>query len=71
MQSMNLRRFKLRSMMLVIAFLALVLTVLVQAIELRRAAVRAELIRADAEWQRASATAKQFAPEEPVLQLQR
>jgi hypothetical protein len=52
---MRLPRFRLRTMMICIAFLALVLTVIMQAILLQRAAVREQQLRAEAEWQRATA----------------
>jgi hypothetical protein len=54
---MHIPRFRLRSAMLGIAFLALILTVFAQTILLRRAAVREELARATAEHERALAEA--------------
>jgi hypothetical protein len=50
---MRLLRFRLRTLMISIAFLALILTVIMQAILLRRAAVREAQLRAEAEFQRA------------------
>jgi hypothetical protein len=50
-------RFRLRTLMIGIAFLALILTVIVQAVLLRRAAAREQQLRAEAEQQRASAEA--------------
>jgi hypothetical protein len=47
----------MRTVMLSIAFLALILALFVQTIRLQRAAVRAELLRAEAEQQRAEAEA--------------
>jgi NhaP-type Na+/H+ or K+/H+ antiporter len=55
---MRLPRFRLRSVMISIAFLALILTVFVQAILLQRAVVLEQQMRADAERQRAMAEAQ-------------
>ncbi|MFO0889637.1 MAG: hypothetical protein U0790_10920 [Isosphaeraceae bacterium] len=49
---MRLPRFRLRTLMISIAFLALILTVIMQAILLRQAAVREQQLRAEAEMQR-------------------
>lgn len=48
-------RFRLRTMMIIIAFVALILTVITQSFWLRQAAVRAEVNRAMAEQQRLEA----------------
>ena len=52
---MRLPRFRLRTVMIGIAFLALILTVIVQGVLLQRAAIREQLLRAQAEMQRAEA----------------
>ncbi|MFI5456448.1 MAG: hypothetical protein ACHRXM_13445 [Isosphaerales bacterium] len=52
---MRLPRFRLRTLMITIAFVALILTVFMQTILLRRAAVRVEYFRAEAAQQRAEA----------------
>jgi len=44
-----MRQFRLRTLMIVVAFAALILTVAMQGVLLRRAAVREEMIRAEAE----------------------
>jgi hypothetical protein len=51
-------RIRLRTLMIGIAFLALILTVIMQAVLLQRAAVREELYRAEAEMNRARAEAE-------------
>jgi hypothetical protein len=48
----------MRTVMLGIAFLALILALFVETIRLQRAAVRAELLRAESEQQRAVAEAE-------------
>jgi hypothetical protein len=48
---MRLLRFRLRTLMISIAFLALILTVIMQAILLQRAAVREAHLRAEAAFQ--------------------
>jgi hypothetical protein len=67
--AMRLPQFRLRSLMIVIAFLALLLTLFVQTIFLQRAMVRSERYRAETarfqaiaemERQRAEATAAQM-----------
>jgi hypothetical protein len=55
---MRLPRFRIRTLMISIAFLALILTVITQSILLRRAEVRAEVLRAEAALQRAEAEAR-------------
>jgi hypothetical protein len=57
-QAMRLPRFRIRTVMIIVAFLALVLTVLMQAIMLQRAAVREQLLRAEAELRLAVARAE-------------
>jgi NhaP-type Na+/H+ or K+/H+ antiporter len=52
---MQLRQFRLRTLMIIIAFLALIVTVFVQTLRLRRAEISAELFRAVAEQSRAEA----------------
>jgi len=52
-------RFRLRALMICIAFLALILTVIVQAILLQRAAAREQLLRAEAQRHRAEAQRRQ------------
>jgi NhaP-type Na+/H+ or K+/H+ antiporter len=52
---MRLPRFRLRTLMITIAFLALILTVFIQTILIQRAAVRLEYFRAEAAQQRAEA----------------
>jgi hypothetical protein len=42
-------RIRLRTIMVVVAFIAMAMTILVQYIELRRALIREELLRAKAE----------------------
>jgi hypothetical protein len=51
-------RIRLRSLMIGIAFLALILTVMMQAVLLQRAVVREEMYRAEAEMHRARAEAE-------------
>jgi hypothetical protein len=52
---MRLPRFRLRTLMISIAFLALVLTVIMQAFLLSSAVVREQRLRAEADLQRALA----------------
>jgi hypothetical protein len=49
---MRLRQIRMRTVMLSIAFLALILAVFVQTIRLQRAVAREQLLRAEAEQQR-------------------
>ena len=55
---MRLLTLRLRTLMISIAFLALTLTVIMQAILLQRAAVREEQLRAEGRFQRAGAILK-------------
>ena len=52
---MRLPRFRLRTLMISIAFLALILTVIMQAILLRRGAAREQQLRAEIESQKLQA----------------
>ena len=52
---MRRRRFRIRTLMISIAFLALWLTIIMQTFRLQREAVRQEWLRAEAEAQRAQA----------------
>jgi F0F1-type ATP synthase membrane subunit b/b' len=52
---MRLPIYRLRTLMITIAFVALILTVFMQFVQLRRAAVREEYLRAEAAQQRAEA----------------
>jgi hypothetical protein len=52
---MRLLRFRLRTLMISITFLALILTVILQTILLQRAAVREEQLRAEAAFQMSGA----------------
>ena len=54
---MRLPRFRLRTVMISIAFLALILTVIMQGVLLQRTAVREEMLRAEADLRRAQAEA--------------
>ena len=54
---MRLPRFRLRTLMISIAFLALLMTVFMQYVQLQRAAAREERSRAEAERNRALAEA--------------
>ena len=55
---MRLLRFRLRTLMISITFLALILTVIMQTILLQRAAVREEQLRAEGAFQMAVALRK-------------
>jgi hypothetical protein len=48
-------RFRLRTIMIAIAFLALILTIFMQSVFLRRAAVREQMFRAQVEQERVHA----------------
>ena len=52
---MRIPQFRLRTLMIIVAFAALVLTVLVQTILLRRAAVTQQILQAEAEMHRRDA----------------
>ncbi len=52
---MPLRQFRLRTLMIVIAFLALFIMVIMQGIQLQRTAAREQVLRAEAERMRVDA----------------
>jgi hypothetical protein len=52
---MRLRQFRLRTLMIVIAFLALFIVVIIQGIQLQRTTAREQLLRAEAERMRLDA----------------
>jgi hypothetical protein len=55
---MRLPRFRIRSLMIGVAFMALVLSLILQTVLLQRAAVREQRPRAEAELRRAQAEAE-------------
>jgi NhaP-type Na+/H+ or K+/H+ antiporter len=65
---MRVPRFRLRTVMITIAFLALILTVIMQGVFLQRAAVREQMLRAEAELARAQADLRRARAEAALQQ---
>ncbi len=67
---MRLPRFRLRTVMISIAFLALILTVIVQGVLLQRAAIREQLRQAEVEKFQAEAEMQEAQAEAALQQAQ-